>query len=122
MTQQRRFIQCDVFTSTPARGNALAVVLDGEGLSDERMQAFAAWLHAGGVARENGVVRQECGVGIVEIDQRGTVPAFVAPPTAIDALPEKDSESIVAALGLDPGSIVRTAKLKSRIVRSRGAC
>ena len=29
MTQQRRFIQCDVFTATPTRGNALAVIVDG---------------------------------------------------------------------------------------------
>ncbi len=41
--QQRRFIQCDVFTETPLMGNGLAVVLDGQGLSDQTMQAFAAW-------------------------------------------------------------------------------
>ena len=41
--QQRRFIQCDVFTSVPTKGNGLAVVVDGEGLSDDQMQAFAAW-------------------------------------------------------------------------------
>lgn len=40
---KRRFIQCDVFASVPTRGNGLAVVLDGEGLSDEAMQRFAAW-------------------------------------------------------------------------------
>lgn len=43
MPRTRRFIQCDVFTSTPTRGNALAVVLDAEGLTDEDMQSFAAW-------------------------------------------------------------------------------
>ena len=36
-------MQCDVFTHMPTKGNALAVVLDGEGLSDETMAAFAAW-------------------------------------------------------------------------------
>ena len=41
--QQRPFKQVDVFTSTPFRGNPLAVVLDGVGLSDEEMQHFAAW-------------------------------------------------------------------------------
>ena len=41
--QQRPFKQVDVFTSTPYRGNPLAVVLDGVGLSDEEMQHFAAW-------------------------------------------------------------------------------
>jgi PhzF family phenazine biosynthesis protein len=41
--QQRKFKQLDVFTGTPYRGNPLAVVLDGTGLSDERMQHFARW-------------------------------------------------------------------------------
>src|SRR5882724_3540705 len=41
--RQRRFIQCDVFTSVPTKGNGLAVVVDGAGLSDETMQGFAAW-------------------------------------------------------------------------------
>jgi PhzF family phenazine biosynthesis protein len=41
--QQRPFKQIDVFTATPYRGNALAVVLDGTGLSDEQMQLFARW-------------------------------------------------------------------------------
>lgn len=39
----RRFplVQVDVFTAVPLEGNALAVVLDGRGLSDAEMQAFA---------------------------------------------------------------------------------
>jgi len=44
MTHQNRpFKQVDVFTDTPYLGNALAVVLDGKGLSDEEMQRFARW-------------------------------------------------------------------------------
>jgi PhzF family phenazine biosynthesis protein len=39
----RAFLQVDVFTATPYRGNPLAVVLDGTGLSDEAMQSFAHW-------------------------------------------------------------------------------
>jgi len=41
----RSFKQVDVFTDTPYFGNPLAVVLDGSGLSDERMQRFAQWTH-----------------------------------------------------------------------------
>ena len=41
----RRFQQVDVFTDRALHGNALAVVLDGEGLSDEEMAAFARWTH-----------------------------------------------------------------------------
>ena len=40
---QRPFQQVDVFTATPYRGNPLAVVLDGTGLSTEAMQEFTHW-------------------------------------------------------------------------------
>lgn len=155
MTQQRRFIQCDVFSSIPTRGNALAVVVDGDGISDEQMSAFArwtnlaettflqaptdasadykvriltptrempfaghptlgscaAWLQSGGVPKQPGMVRQECGVGIVEIDISGEVPAFIAPPTKIEAMPEVDFEKICNELKLDRSTIVRSARL-----------
>jgi PhzF family phenazine biosynthesis protein len=39
----RAFVQVDVFSATPLRGNPLAVVLDGDGLSTEQMQRFANW-------------------------------------------------------------------------------
>jgi PhzF family phenazine biosynthesis protein len=39
----RAFKQVDVFTGVPYRGNPLAVVLDGEGLSTEQMQHFTDW-------------------------------------------------------------------------------
>ena len=152
---QRRFIQCDVFTSVPTRGNGLAVVVDGEGLSDEAMQAFAAWtnlaettflmaptteaadykvriftpkremlfaghptlgscaswLRAGGKSQSEGVVRQECGVGIVDIDVSGGVPAFAAPPTTIAPLPPDKLAAITSALGLSHERILRTVQL-----------
>lgn len=41
--QQRGFAEIDVFTAVPYRGNPLAVVLDGQGLSEEEMQRFANW-------------------------------------------------------------------------------
>lgn len=41
--QQRNFKQVDVFSATAYLGNPLAVVLDGTGLSAERMQQFARW-------------------------------------------------------------------------------
>jgi PhzF family phenazine biosynthesis protein len=40
---QRAFAQVDVFTTTPYRGNPVAVVLDGGGLSAAEMQRFANW-------------------------------------------------------------------------------
>lgn len=41
--RQRPFAQVDVFGSARYGGNPVAVVLDAEGLSDERMQAIARW-------------------------------------------------------------------------------
>ncbi|MEZ5706895.1 MAG: PhzF family phenazine biosynthesis protein [Burkholderiaceae bacterium] len=41
--RQRAFKQVDVFTDTPYRGNPLAVVLDGSGLSSADMQHFTNW-------------------------------------------------------------------------------
>jgi PhzF family phenazine biosynthesis protein len=40
---QRNFKQVDVFTSVAYKGNPLAVVLDGSGLSTEQMQHFTNW-------------------------------------------------------------------------------
>jgi PhzF family phenazine biosynthesis protein len=40
---RRPFAQVDVFTTVPYRGNPVAVVLDGAGLSTEEMQRFAHW-------------------------------------------------------------------------------
>lgn len=39
----RRFVQLDVFAHRPGAGNPLAVVLDGNGLDDDTMQAIARW-------------------------------------------------------------------------------
>ena len=39
----RPFCQVDVFTTTPYRGNPVAVVVDGEGLTTDEMQRFAHW-------------------------------------------------------------------------------
>ena len=153
--QNRRFIQCDVFSSTPTKGNGLAVVIDAEGLSDVQMQDFAAWtnlaettflfppsdpvadykvriftpshemlfaghptlgscaswLHSGGVPRNENLIRQECGVGIVEIDISGNVPAFVAPPTKIEPLTKDSLQAITTALNINPESVIRSVKL-----------
>jgi PhzF family phenazine biosynthesis protein len=43
MMKQRAFKQVDVFTAVAYKGNPLAVVLDGAGLSTEQMQHFTSW-------------------------------------------------------------------------------
>lgn len=42
-TRRRRFRQVDVFTTTPFRGNPVAVILDADGLDTGQMQAIARW-------------------------------------------------------------------------------
>lgn len=155
--QSRRFMQVDVFTPTPTKGNGLAVVLDGDGLSDPQMQDFAtwtnlaettfiqsatapdadyrlrifslsgemlfaghptlgscaAWLAAGNKPKRAGRVVQECGVGLVEIDQSGVMPAFAAPETTVGTLEPEQVERICAALSLPRDRITRTARLNN---------
>jgi PhzF family phenazine biosynthesis protein len=41
----RQLLQVDVFTTTPYRGNPVAVVLGAAGLTDEVMQRFATWMN-----------------------------------------------------------------------------
>ncbi len=151
----RRFIQCDVFSPIPTQGNGLAVVLDGEDLTDGQMQTFAAWtnlaettfilppddpvadyklriftttremlfaghptlgscaawLHSGGVSKEKNLVRQECGVGIVEIDISSPGFAFVAPPTKIEAMPAQQLQDITDALHIPVEQVLHKAIL-----------
>ena len=71
----------------------------------------AAWLHTGGVPKQRGVVRQECGVGIIDIDISQDKPAFVAPPTKIEPMSADQLESIVEALEISRDSILHTAEL-----------
>ena len=155
--QQRRFIQCDVFTGTPTKGNALAVVVDAGGLTENQMQEFAAWtnlaettfllpptdpqadyrlrifttvremlfaghptlgscaawLHTGGQPKNKQLIKQECGVGIVDIDMTASPPAFVAPPTSIEPIDSQHLDEIVRVLDINPQSIVQTAQLNN---------
>jgi PhzF family phenazine biosynthesis protein len=153
--KRRRFIQCDVFSPIPTQGNGLAVVVDGEGLSDDQMQTFAAWtnlaettfmlpptdaladyklrifsptremlfaghptlgscaawLHTGGEPKQENLVRQECGVGLVEIDVSNPKFAFVAPPTKIEAMPEAQLKGIVEVLRIPSDAVLHSAIL-----------
>ncbi|WP_293697773.1 PhzF family phenazine biosynthesis protein [uncultured Agrococcus sp.] len=43
MARSRPFAQVDVFSSEPYLGNPVAVILDGESLSDDEMQRIAQW-------------------------------------------------------------------------------
>jgi PhzF family phenazine biosynthesis protein len=60
-----------------------------------------AWLEAGGVPRQDGVLVQECGAGLVRVRHDGGRLAFAAPPlTRYEPVSEEDLLKIAAGLGL----------------------
>ncbi len=71
----------------------------------------AAWLHSGGVPKSSGLVRQECGVGIVDIDIGTNPPAFAAPPTRVTPMAAENFNTIVDTLSIPRHSILKTAEL-----------
>ena len=73
----------------------------------------ACWLAAGHTPKRDGTIVQNCGVGLVEIDLGGAIPAFIAPPTALSSMPDADLDRIVAGLNLDRARITRTAVLNN---------
>jgi PhzF family phenazine biosynthesis protein len=67
----------------------------------------AAWLKAGGMERQNNMVVQECGVGLVRIRRSGTRLAFAAPPLRRSGpLDAASLQHIKQALGLADEDIV----------------
>ncbi|MGH3667443.1 MAG: PhzF family phenazine biosynthesis protein, partial [Acidimicrobiia bacterium] len=66
-----------------------------------------AWLHSGGVPKEAGVIRQECGIGVVDIDSTAEPLAFVAPPTSLSPLAPDRFDAIAEALGIPLESVVQ---------------
>ncbi|MEO0498830.1 MAG: PhzF family phenazine biosynthesis protein [Pseudomonadota bacterium] len=73
----------------------------------------AAWLTQGGRPAREGVVVQECGIGLVEIDVSADVPAFVAPPTTIEVMADGWRDAIIAHFGLVASSVTACASLNN---------
>lgn len=72
----------------------------------------ASWLHAGGRPQSKKIVRQQCKIGIVEVDiSESPTLAFAAPATTIAPLSREKHDLIVRALDIDPKTIVRTSEL-----------
>ncbi len=155
MSRERRFLQCDVFSPIPMKGNGLAVVVDGDGLNAQQMQSFAAWtnlsettfllpptdpvadyqvriftpseelpfaghptlgscaawLHVGGRPKQLDCVRQQCDVGLIDIDVSGPQLKFLAPPTRQSELTDSRLQEICAALNLSPDVVLNSAIL-----------
>lgn len=72
----------------------------------------AVWLDLGGIPRSQGVLIQECGIGLVTISTREGVFGFEAPPLLRFGPVDEDlTETIAATLGVDRSSIVDLAHL-----------
>ncbi len=68
-----------------------------------------AWLEAGGVPARDGLVVQQCGVGLVEV-RRGERLAFAAPPLIRSGdVDEETLARVVAASGVSRGDVVGAA-------------
>lgn len=85
-----------------------------------------AWLEAGGVPRGDGVVVQECGVGVVEIRRDGQDLAFAAPPLVkSDPLSEVEREHAIRVAGVVAGAVVEAVHVangpKWQLLRLRSA-
>jgi PhzF family phenazine biosynthesis protein len=66
-----------------------------------------AWLAAGGKPRREGVVVQECGIGLVEVRRDGELLAFAAPPfTRQGPLTEAERSEAARIAGVAETSIV----------------
>jgi PhzF family phenazine biosynthesis protein len=67
-----------------------------------------AWLAAGGRPRQEGVVMQQCGVGLVAVRRSGKRLAFAAPPLKRSGPLEPELlERIERGLGLSAGEVLR---------------
>lgn len=72
----------------------------------------ATWLHCGGIPKTAGRVRQECGVGIVEVDVSATPTlSFAAPPTSIKEMDPAHCAEIMRVLEIPASAVVNTAEL-----------
>jgi PhzF family phenazine biosynthesis protein len=69
-----------------------------------------AWLQAGGVPKQDGVVVQECGVGLVEVRQEGEDLAFAAPRLLRSGPVEQEVlDEVVGSLRITPDDVLASA-------------
>lgn len=71
----------------------------------------AAWLHAGHRPKTGAIARQECAIGLVEIDLSGPVPAFAAPATSAAPMQDTDQTRLTDAMGITRSQIKQTVVL-----------
>jgi PhzF family phenazine biosynthesis protein len=70
-----------------------------------------AFLVADGAPRQGELLVQECGVGLVRIRRDGRRLAFAAPPSTEHPVAQPELTRVLAALGLAPADVARSALL-----------
>lgn len=66
-----------------------------------------AWLAAGGRPKKEGVIVQQCGVGLIEIREQDEILSFEAPAlTKSGALSDEEREFAIRMAGVDPAAVV----------------
>lgn len=85
-----------------------------------------AWLRAGGQPQRDGVVMQECGVGLVEVRVEDDLLSFKAPPLVrTGALSAEELAEALRVSGADPNAVVEAVHVangpKWQLLRLRSA-
>ncbi|MGW7362773.1 PhzF family phenazine biosynthesis protein [Streptomyces sp. NPDC054841] len=112
---RRPFAQVDVFSQTPHLGNPVAVVLDGDGLSDRDMARFAAWTN---LSETTFIVRPESAeadYGLRIFTPGGEIP-FAGHPTLGTAHAWLEAGGVPA----EPGTLIQECGLGLVEVRLSG--
>jgi PhzF family phenazine biosynthesis protein len=72
-----------------------------------------AWLEGGGQVQQDGVIIQECGVGLVRIENQEGRWAFAAPPTQKRAVPTDMMAPLLSALGVEAEQVLASQILNN---------
>jgi PhzF family phenazine biosynthesis protein len=72
-----------------------------------------AWLEGGGQSRHDGVIIQECGVGLVRLENQQGRWAFAAPPTQRRAIPTDMMHTLFSALGVHADQVLASQILNN---------
>lgn len=72
-----------------------------------------AWLEGGGQAKQEGVIVQECGVGLVRLENQKGRWAFAAPPTQKRVIPTEKMAVLLSALGVKEEQVLASQILNN---------
>ena len=72
-----------------------------------------AWLEGGGQAKQEGVIIQECGVGLVRLENQKGRWAFAAPPTQKNAIPTDKMAVLLNALSVKEEQVLASQILNN---------